>query len=87
MIDLVTDALAVFRLTRALTTDRIGQPVRDRADKLGELPGYYVRCDWCSSAAVAFGVVAARTICPRVWRPVAQALAFSAVAGLIAEHS
>lgn len=86
MIDLVTDALAVFRLTRLVTTDAIMQPARD-AIQGRPFVREVTSCDWCLSVWVAFGVVTARAICPRVWRPIAQALAFSTVAGLIAEHS
>ncbi len=48
--------------------------------KLAEL----IVCPWCSGMWIAFGVVAARTLAPRVWRPVGRALALSAAAGLIA---
>lgn len=90
MIDLLTDALACFRLTRILTTDRIAQPVRDWAkdhESRESGVGYLVTCDWCTSIHLGVAVVLARRFAPKVWRPVAQALAFSAVTGLIAEHS
>lgn len=87
------DALAVARLTRLATEDRIPVGwVRDRileradrdsgglgsASKLAEL----VSCPWCMSIWLAAGVVVVRRY--RWWRPVALALAFSEVAGLAA---
>lgn len=46
-------------------------------DWLAELIG----CPYCSSVWLAFGVVAARALFPKQWKPVATALAFAAVAG------
>lgn len=37
-------------------------------------------CPWCVSVWVGFGVVAARRIVPRLWDPVARALALSMLA-------
>lgn len=45
-----------------------------------------VTCPWCASIYVAFGVVAARRWAPRLWGPLADALALSAAAGLLAGH-
>lgn len=42
-----------------------------------------LRCPWCLSVWVGAGVVAARALCPRVWDPIARALAASEVTGLI----
>lgn len=82
------DALATYRLTRALTEDVIGRPVRQAALKRygNEGLGYLVECPWCSSMWIGLGVVLARRLAPRLWGPVAEGLAFSAVAGLVAEH-
>lgn len=41
-------------------------------------------CRWCSSVWIALGVVAARRLFPRAWPPLAEALAFSAGAALLA---
>lgn len=49
------------------------------APKLAQL----IVCKWCSSAWLAVGVVVARRLFPRAWPPVARALAFSSVAGLL----
>lgn len=43
-----------------------------------------VTCRWCAGFWVAVGVVAARRLAPRAWRPLADALAFSAAAALLA---
>lgn len=51
----------------------------DAPPKLASL----ISCSWCSSVYLAFGAVVARRLFPRLWAPVAEALAFSAVAGLV----
>lgn len=76
----VVDALACYRLTRLVTTDRITAPLRDR------VPFEVITCDWCIGQWVAFGVVAARKVAPKLWGPVALALAYSAVAGIVSEN-
>ena len=43
---------------------------------------YLLTCPWCASAYIAAAVVAARLAAPRVWSPVARALAYSHLAGL-----
>lgn len=45
-----------------------------------------VTCPWCASIWIGFGVVLMRRLVPRVWRPVADALAMSAVAGFLSGH-
>lgn len=87
---LLVDALAVYRLTRFVTRDSmpviakprdaIGRRWGDRA--LGEL----VVCPWCVSWWVGLAVIAARLTLPLWWTPFSLAFAYSAVAGLIAEH-
>lgn len=51
-----------------------------RPPRLAEL----VTCRWCAGVWVSFGVVAARRFAPRLWDPIARALAMSAGAALIA---
>ena len=41
-------------------------------------------CRWCAGMWIAFGVVAARRVAPRLWEPMADALAISAAAALLA---
>lgn len=43
-----------------------------------------VTCRWCAGMWVGLGVVAARRLCPRLWPPLARALAYSAGAALLA---
>jgi hypothetical protein len=43
-----------------------------------------VTCRWCAGVWIGFGVVVARRIVPRLWSPVADALALSAAAALLA---
>lgn len=101
MEDLVVDALAVFRGWRLLSRDTIfdtprdwwkswvysrapepepgrGQPVPKAIELIG--------CPWCVSVYGAVAVVILRTRYPKVWRPIARALALSALCGLIAEN-
>jgi hypothetical protein len=46
---------------------------------------FLVTCPWCAGMWVALGVTALRSIAPRLWEPLARALALSAVAGLVSE--
>lgn len=87
---LVVDAVAVYRITRLITRDSlplIARP-REAAERrwgdraLGEL----VVCPWCVSWWVGLAVIAGRLFLPLWWTPVALAFAYSAIAGLIAEH-
>ena len=43
-----------------------------------------VTCRWCASVWLALLAVAARRLAPRLWDPLARALAFSAAAALLA---
>jgi hypothetical protein len=52
----------------------------DQPPKLAEL----VVCRWCAGMWVGLGVVAARRLAPRLWGPLADALALSAGAALLA---
>lgn len=45
-----------------------------------------VTCPHCAGVYVAFGVVILRRLFPKWWAPVAEALALSAVTGLLADH-
>ncbi len=46
---------------------------------------YLVTCPYCASVWLAAGVVLARRVAPRAWRPLAEVLALSALAGLTSE--
>ena len=92
------DALATYRITRLLIEDEILRTPRMailsrlEPDEGFTQPGdesklaYFLQCPWCMGAWVAVGVVACRAIAPRLWHPLATALALSAAAGLISEH-
>lgn len=87
-LDWTTDALATYRLTRLIVEDQVAAPIRNAAYKRygNKGIGYLVECPWCTSAWVGLAVATARRVAPRTWGLVAQALAFSAVAGLVSEH-
>lgn len=83
--NLLVDTLAVLRLTRLVTRDRITRRPRNWVwEHASEPIAGLVDCPWCVSMYVAFGVVAARRFAPRAWSPIAAALAMSEVAGLAA---
>lgn len=94
---LAVDALATYRLTRLIVQDDITAPLRERvrhaAMRSVDSPGIAAKvntllsCPWCVGMWVSFGVVAARRLAPAAWTPVAAALAFSAVTGVIAENT
>lgn len=84
--DITTDALAVCRLTRLATKDKITEGPRERmtwAVRRHPKLTYLLTCPWCMSIYVAAVTVAARRWVPG-WRYVARALAYSQVAGLLA---
>jgi hypothetical protein len=88
--DLV-DALATHRLTKLVIDDKITEDFREQIYK--HFPpeshkiGYFFTCPWCVSFWMGAGVVAARNVSPKAWRPLAYALAFSSITGWIEEHS
>lgn len=47
---------------------------------------YLVTCPWCAGFYVTLAVLAARRFAPRLWSPIATALAVSFVAGIGAGH-
>lgn len=82
--DMLTDCAACYRLTRLLQRDSITEPLREWLRP--RLPGQLVElleCPWCLSVWVGAGVVAGRRAAPRLWKPLATALALSAVTGLV----
>lgn len=84
-LDFVIAALATYRLTRLVTTDRITERLRAWAESRSALAGYLSTCAWCSSIWLGAPVAAAATLAPDAWavRATLTALALSAVAGLI----
>lgn len=90
MLNFVIDALATHRLTRLAIEDVITEPIREKIfEKHPPHPrslSYALTCPHCSSVYIGFGVVAARTIAPSLWRPLAYALALSDIVGHIEER-
>jgi hypothetical protein len=90
-VDLLTDGLATFRLTKFVIDDELLADARDRF--LDKHPpestklGYLIGCPWCVSIYLGGAVVLARALAPRQWDLVARALSLSAVTGLIAEKT
>jgi hypothetical protein len=89
-VDLLVDGLAVYRLTRLLTLDSL-PPVKRAREKVrhrwgGSEWSELAVCPWCMSVWVAAGVVAARTVAPRAWSPLARVLAASAVTGWLSSR-
>lgn len=95
---LTVNALAAYRLTRLWTRDslpplpRIRQHVLHKLDEIQDAKGSpephplaaLVDCPWCVGFWISVGVAGAATVVPRAWRPIATALAFSAVVANIA---
>lgn len=86
---LVVTVLAVARITRLVTTDKISEPVRVAvAQRLreGNAVAYLLHCQWCVSVWV--GVPAAGLLCAGYgwalwwWLPVGLALSYTV--GLLA---
>lgn len=85
---LIILALAVYRLTRLVTTDTITFPIRNKI--WNRFPpetsrfGYLFTCDWCTSIWVSSLVVISYTIIPTATTLLALIPALSAVASIIA---
>lgn len=86
----LVDVLAGHRLTRLVTEDTITAPLREKIFKkyppTEDSWSYVFTCAWCTSLWIGLGVTAARKLYPRVWNPLAEALAISSAAGLIQER-
>jgi hypothetical protein len=68
------------------TASPVGLPWAQFAEHDGNAPklATLVTCRWCAGMWISFGVIAARRLTPRLWDPIAKALACSAAAALIA---
>lgn len=81
--------LAVARLTRLVTTDKIGQPIRQwMLDRRGSDSAvtYLVFCSWCMSLWIGFATAPAAIALTGIswWSLPILALSASQVTGLIA---
>lgn len=85
-LEFAVDVLAVQRLTRLVVEDTIFDGPREWVvmngpDKLVEL----VTCPHCVSIYAGAAAVSLRRVAPRLWAPLASALALSAVTSLKTE--
>lgn len=96
-IRLAVQAAAAYRITRLLQEDQLpplpalrrrmmwfathGDQESTKGRVQQELI-YMVNCPWCLGFWVSVAVLVADSIAPRLWRPLATALALSAVVGL-----
>lgn len=86
------DALAAARLTRLVVVDDFPPVKRARdwfLERVGEEStlGDLIGCPWCAGWWISAAVVAARWRFPRLWDPVARALATSLVVGFAVVES
>lgn len=92
----VVQALAAYRLTRLAQEDDLpplpalrarlyeieqGADPHTSAGKITRELVYGFGCPWCLGFWVSVGVLAANALFPALWRPLASALALSAVVG------
>jgi hypothetical protein len=81
-LDLLADSLAVYRVTRLVTTDVISESIRDRVVDRGGLLAEGVECDWCVGVWVATGAAVWKAVSPGSWEAVRWPLAVAAGAGV-----
>jgi hypothetical protein len=86
-LDYIILALAVFRITRLITTDVIADKLRDKIWEKYPMHknglGYVITCDWCTSIWVASPTVLMYKITAEPTIAVCSVFALSAVAGLL----
>lgn len=89
-LDIIIDALAVFRLTKMINQDYIFHEVREKI--LEHFPpktskiGYLFTCDWCMSIWCATFLLTIKQLRPEEYKVLANILATSGVTGLLSEH-
>jgi len=91
-IRLAVQAAAAYRITRLLQEDQLPPlpALRRRmnsavAQGAGPVAGeliYMANCPWCLGFWVSVAVLLADALAPRLWRPLATALALSALVGV-----
>lgn len=82
---LLSDTLAVYRLTKLITDDKITEDLRNLIfDKLpkGHMLRYLITCGWCVSIWAALAIFTLRKISPETADFVSGILATSAVTGV-----
>ena len=93
LMDVVFDVLATYRLTTMIKDDKISEDLRNRvwarygqpSDSDAHKVSYLLTCPWCLSIYFGAAAVVGRRLYPRAWGPVAKALSFSALTGLLSE--
>lgn len=84
-ITLLSDTLAVYRLTKLVTDDKITEDLRDLIfQKLphGHKLRYLITCGWCVSIWAALAIFTLRKVSPETANFVSGILATSAVTGV-----
>ena len=87
VLDAVVLSLAVYRLTRLVTTDTLLEDVRERVWRRwppSTKRGYVITCDWCTSMWISAPTVLMYSIYPTATVYVCAIFALSAAAGIIA---
>lgn len=82
---LLSDTLAVYRLTKLVTDDKLTEDLRDLVfDKFpaGHKLRYLITCGWCVSIWAALAILTLRKISPETADFVSAILATSAVTGV-----
>jgi len=89
-LSLAVATLATYRLTKLIRDDKITEDFRDWVWKNhppeSTKVGYLLTCPWCLSFYFGAGVSLSRMIAPRTTEVVLEALAFSALTGMIVER-
>jgi Protein of unknown function (DUF1360) len=84
-ITLLADTLAVYRLTKLVTDDKITEDLRDLIfEKLprGHKLAYLITCGWCVSIWAGIAIFTLRKVSPETANYVSGILATSAVTGV-----
>lgn len=85
----IIDCIAVFRLTRIITRDRISEDVRNAVgERLGRdsMVTYLINCDWCISIWAALIIFSLRKTSPNVSDWLSGLLAASAITGIASDN-
>lgn len=86
-VGLTVGALAVARLTRLVTEDTLTGPLRRAAEAHSAQLAAFLGCPWCVGVWVAAGWAALAATAPGGAAVLGAVLAWSEVAGLLAEVS
>jgi hypothetical protein len=90
LLTLAVSTLATYRLTKLVRDDKIMEDFREWVWKKhppeSTKTGYLLSCPWCLSIYFGAAVSLSRMIAPRTSEAVLEALAFSALTGMIVER-